>query len=109
LAGFVFGLPVNQDLTELADEPSAELRDAHLAGVIAHGEVDLRNDLAVQLRSGGDDSDQLRDVLLSNKVLGKGQHFDNSVDLPLASGRILLADLANLVAQFLFKVGVYHQ
>jgi len=42
-------------------------------------------------------------------VLAESQHLHHSVNLPLASGSVLLANLADLVGQLFFELGVCDQ
>lgn len=61
--------------------------------------INLGGSVLVQLWSGGDYSNDLRDVGLSSVGLGQSQHLDHSVNVPLLVGGELLANLAYLVRQ----------
>jgi len=68
--------------------------------------VDLGGGVLVQLRSGGDYSDDLRDVGLSGVGLGQSQHLDHGVDVPLLVRGELLANLAYLVGQLSLELRI---
>ena len=63
----------------------------------------------MQFRGCGDDGDDLRNVLFAHVVVRQSQDFDDSIDVPLLCARILLTNLANLVRQLFFKIGVCSQ
>ena len=79
------------------------MHHSHLVDILLHGEVNLGDTVGVQLRSSGDDCDDLRDVLLTNMMVGKSEGLDYCVDVPLLGGCIFLTDLANLVRKFFFE------
>ena len=60
----------------------------------------------MQFWLGGNDSDTLRDVLLTDMVVRQSQDFNDCVNVPFLCRSILLTDLTNLVGQLLFELSI---
>ena len=97
---------VNEHLAKLTDEPHGELNQASLTVVVLDGVEHLGDRVLMQLRSRRDDRNDLRDVVLSSVSLRQGQDLNHCIDMPLLVGRVLLANLADLVSQLLLELVV---
>ena len=97
-------LPINEHLAKLSDQPDRELNQPSLRVVVPNCVVEFGHRVLMQLRSRGNDRDDLRDVGLARLRLRQSEHLDDRVNVPFLIWRKLLTDLTNLVRQLALEV-----